>query len=248
MIQLKHKRRRGGLESGMTLVEVLIGMVIMSIITAMILVTWFALSRSYSYSATSFKTRDHAREAVARMEREIRDAQSKPGTTETALIRARPLTVVVSTTFNMAENANPAVNPRLVMFRLYPDGELWRFYDVNDSGTIAHVDMNSDDWPANTNHVAEQVNGEGARLLVSNVVNDRIPSTCPTCSTTSPTALFHYSYYEADGDLVQDTRVLGTENRRRVVSVQISLLVDLNPAHSPIYTEFQTSAQLRNQQ
>ena len=241
MPRLKHKRRRGGQQSGMTLVEVLVGMMIMSVITVMILVTWFALSRSYSYSATSNKTRDHAREALARMEREVRDAQINPDTSETALIRARPLTVVVSTTFNIAGNSDPGMVPRLVMFRLYPDGELWRFYDANNSGAIDNVDMNSDDWPGNANPAAEQVNGEGARLLVKNVVNDKVPS------TASPTSLFSYSYYEADGDLVQDTRVLGTENRRRVVSVQINLLVDLNPAHSPIYTELQTSAQLRNQ-
>ena len=127
------------------------------------------------------------------------------------------------------------------MFRLYPDGELWRFYDATTDGSIANVNMSSDDWPGNANPRAEQVNGEGARLLVKNVVNDKVPS------TASPTSLFSYSYYEADGDLVQDTRVLGTENRRRVVSVQINLLVDLNPARSPIYTELQTSAQLRNQ-
>ena len=134
----------------MTLIELLISMIIMTIITVMILVTWFALSRSYSYSATSNRARDNAREAVARLEREVRDAQSNPGTSETALIRARPLTVVVSTTFNMAGNTNPALVPRLVMYRLYPDGELWRFYDANGNGTIAHVDMNSDDWPAAT--------------------------------------------------------------------------------------------------
>ena len=99
----------GAQQSGMTLVEVLIGMVIMSVITVMILVTWFALSRSYSYSATSNKTRDHAREALARMEREIRDAQINPNTSETALVRARPLTVVVSTTFNMAGNSDPGM-------------------------------------------------------------------------------------------------------------------------------------------
>lgn len=226
----------------MALVELLIGMVIMTIITAMILVAWLALSRSYSYSATSSKARDNARESIARLEREIRDAQSNPGTSETALIRARPLTVVVSTTFNMAGNSSPTLVPRLVMYRLYPDGELWRFYDKNNNGAIANVNLNADDWPGNANPVAEQVNGEGARLLVRDVVNDKVPS------TGSPTSLFRYSYYDTDGELVQDARVLGTDNRRRVVSVQVNLLVDLNPAHSPIHTELQTTAQLRNQQ
>jgi prepilin-type N-terminal cleavage/methylation domain-containing protein len=242
MARLKHTWQRGGRQSGMTLIELLIGLIIMSIITAMILVSWFALSRSYSFSATSNKARDYAREATARLEREIRDAESHPSTTEAALLRARARTVVVSTTFNRAGNSAPSMTPHLVMFRLYPDGELWRFYDEGGNGSIEGVDMNADGWPGNPYSVAEQASGEGGRLLVKDVVNDKVPS------VGSPTPLFHYSYYETDGDLVQSTTVLGAANRRSVVSVQFNLLVDLNPAHSPVYTEFQTTAQLRNQQ
>lgn len=241
-MRLPAYKRRESAQRGMTLVELLVGMIIMSIITAMILVTWFALSRSYSHSATSNKARDLAREATARLERETRDAQSDPTTTEAALIHARARTIVVSTTFNRAGNEAPSTIPRLVMYRLYPNGELWRFFDADGDGAIAGVDTSVDDWPANPYATAEQATGEGGRLLVKNVVNDRVPS------TTSPTPLFHYSYYEIDGSLVQSTTVIGAADRRRVVSVQFNLLVDLNPTHSPIYTEFQTTAQLRNQQ
>jgi prepilin-type N-terminal cleavage/methylation domain-containing protein len=236
-----HRHRRDQ-QSGMTLVELLVGMTIMSVITAMVLVTWFALSRSYSFSATSSMARDNAREATARLVREVRDAESNPATSEAALIRARVRTVVVSTTFNMSGNASPSKVPHLVMYRYYPDGELWRFYDKNGNGSIENVDMSVDGWPANPNPVAEQVNGEGGRMLVKDVVNDKVPS------VANPTPLFRYSYYRDDGVLVQDTTVIGAANRRRVVSVQLNLLVDLNPAHSPIYSEFLTTAQLRNQQ
>lgn len=233
-------------QRGLTLVELLVGLIIMSILTTMILVSWFALSRSYSYSVTSNKARDSAREAIARLARETRDAQSVDATAEAALIRARARTVVVSTTFNMADNGDPTTTPRLVMYRLYPDGQLWRFYDKDRDGVIDNVDMNADGWPANPYQPSERVSGEGARLLVKDVVNDVVPS------TGHPTPLFHYSYYETNagpnyGQLTQDTTVLGANNRRKVVSVQMNLLVDLNPARSPIYTEFQTTAQLRNQ-
>jgi len=235
-------RHRGDHQSGMSLVELLISMIIMSVITVMILVSWFALSKSYSYSVSSNEARDTAREATARLEREIRDAESVSTTSEAALIRARVRTIVVSTTFNIAGNAGPSTVPRLVMYRLYPGGELWRFFDVNGNGVIEGVDMNADGWPGNPYLVGERAAGEGHRMLVKNVVNDKVPS------DTNPTPLFRYSYYrEADGELVQDTTVLGATNRRRVVSVQFDLLVDLNPARSPIYTEFQTTAQLRNQ-
>ena len=127
------------------------------------------------------------------------------------------------------------------MYRLYPNGELWRFYDENGNGAIGGVDMSADGWPANPHVLAERTAGEGARLLVKDVVNDKVPS------SSAPTPLFHYSYYQDDGELVQDTTVIGTANRRKVMAVQMNLLVDLNPAHSPIYTELQTTAQLRNQ-
>jgi prepilin-type N-terminal cleavage/methylation domain-containing protein len=230
-----------GRQAGLTVVELLVAMAIMSIITAMILVSWFALSRSYAYSATSNKAREHAREAIARIEREVRDAQSDPDSSEAALLRAHPRTIVVTTTFNVAGNDSPVVNPRIVMYRLYPDRELWRFADTDADGVISGVDMDADGWPANPYLAAEQETGEGGRLLVGHVVNDIIPS------TDSPTPLFRYSYYETDGDLVQATSISGVD-RGRVVSVQINLMVDLNPARSPIYTEFQTTAQLRNQQ
>lgn len=228
-------------QSGLTLIEVLISLIIMSIITTMILVSWFALSRSYSYSVTSNKARDLAREAIARMEREIRDAQSVDTTAEAALVRARVRTIVITTTFNEAGNDDPTTTPHLVMYRLYPNGQLWRFYDKDKSGSIANVNLNTDGWPANPYLPSETLNGEGGRMLLRNVVNDVVPS------ATGPTPLFRYSYYLPDGELTQDATVLGTSNRRKVVGVRLTLLVDLNPSHSPIYTEFQTTAQLRNQ-
>ncbi len=228
-------------QSGMSMIELLIAIGIMSVITVMILVSWLALSRSYSYSATSSKARDHAREAMARMEREIRDAQGHPDTAEFALIRAQARTIVVSTTFNIAGNDDPNVEPRLVMFRLYPNRELWRFHDSDGDGVIAGVDSDVGGWPANVHQLSEQASGEGARMLLAHAVNDIVPS------ASSPTTLFRYTYYDTDGTLVQTNTVSGAD-RGRVVSVQINLMVDLNPARSPIYAEFQTTAQLRNQQ
>jgi prepilin-type N-terminal cleavage/methylation domain-containing protein len=233
------RARRG--QQGITLIELLVSLIVLSILTTMILVTWFALSRSYSYSITSNNARDYAREAVARLEREVRDAQADNATAEAALIRARPRSIVVATTFNRSDSHNPTTTPYLVMYRLYPNGQLWRFYDQNKNGTIGGVDLNDEGWPANPYSVSETTNGEGARLLARNVVNDVVPS------ATHPTPLFRYSFYDTDGSLETEQMVLGVNNRRQVVSVHIDLLVDLDPAHSPIYTEFETTAQLRNQ-
>lgn len=236
-------------QSGITLMELLIAMAIMSIISAMILVSWFALSRSYSYSVTSNKAREFARDGMARLEREIRDTQDNAATSDVGLLRARVRTIAIETSFNVDGNEDPTSPPRLVVFRLYPDGEIWRFYDSDGDGRIeldggaAYLDLSQDGWPANPYDADEPDHvTDGKMLLVKNVVNDAVPS------AGSPTPLFRYSYYESDGDLVQDTTVLGKDNRAKVVAVQINLLVDLNPAHSPVYTELQTTAHLRNQQ
>ena len=149
-----HSRQTRGArgEAGISLVELLIAMGIMSIISAMILMSWFALSNSYSYSVTSNNARDNAREAIARVEREVRDAESHPNTSEVALVRARARWIVVSPRRSMTGcNTNPNTLPRLVMYRLYPDGELWRFQDADRDGVIAGVDMSPIDlWPRPT--------------------------------------------------------------------------------------------------
>ena len=169
-------RRKG--QRGITLMELLIAMTIMTLITTMIIVSWLALSDSYSYSVRSSVARDDAREAIARMAREIRDAQSNPNGGEAALLRARPRSILITTTFNEAGNTDPASVPHLVMFRLYPDGELWRFEDrpvggVYD-GVIDNVALSiADTWPGANPYGAvesvEQTTGEGASLLCKDV-------------------------------------------------------------------------------
>jgi hypothetical protein len=197
---------------------------------------------------TSSKAREHARDGIARLEREIRAVQDNSATSDVGLVRARIRTVIIESSFNVVGNEDPTSTPRLVVFRLYPNGELWRFYDSNGNGAIdlsggATLDPNLDGWPANPYDANEPATvTDGKMLLAKNVVNDVVPS------TGSPTPLFHYSYYAADGSLAQTTSVYGRDNRAKVVAAQINLLVDLNPAHSPVYTELQTTAHIRNQQ
>ncbi len=243
---LRILRQTGGkrrAQSGMTLVELLIGMTVTTVLTAMILVSWFALSRSYSYSIQSSEARDNARFALSRMAREIRDAENNPAVSETAIRRARARWIEFYTTFNESGNTDPTSTPHLVMFRLYPDQELWRYEDTDGSGTIANVSESVSDWPGlNVLNVSEQANGEGARMLCDHIVNDIVPS------KTDPTALFEYARYDTTGSLYLEPVVLGNnaDNRQAIVSVQIHLLADVNPARSPTYADLQTTAQLRN--
>ena len=67
-------------QRGITLIELLISMMIASIISSMLLVSWFALQSSYYYSINSNNARDKGRQALSRLEREVRDAEQVPGT------------------------------------------------------------------------------------------------------------------------------------------------------------------------
>jgi prepilin-type N-terminal cleavage/methylation domain-containing protein len=228
-------------QRGITMIELLAAMAVAGILTVMMLSSWFALSDSYSFTVRSDKARDKARQAISRLEREIRDAENRADVTEVSVVRARPWFIVIYTTFNKDGNESASTRPRLVMYRLYSDGELWRFHDENNNGVIGGVETSSEPWPALTFNVAEQINGEGGQLLTDSVVNMRVPS------ASSPTPLFQYSYYATDGTTVLANMVLGTNNRYKIKSVEINLLVDTNPEHSPVYTNLQTTAQLRNQ-
>jgi prepilin-type N-terminal cleavage/methylation domain-containing protein len=228
-------------ERGMTLIELLIGMTIMTVLTTMILMGWFSLSRSYSFTVASSDARDSGRQALSRMAREIRDAETNPSAAETSIVRARARWIEFYTTFNLAGSSSATTAPRLVLYRLYPNGQLWRFQSQPGETAIANVSLNDNGWPSSNNFALdERLNGEGAMLMVDHAVNDSVPS------SSSRTALFEYEQYGASGNVTLSPTVTGTASRAGIVAVQIHLLVDLNPSRAPVYADFQTTAQLRN--
>ena len=239
------KRRRA--QAGVSLIELLVGMIIMSIITTMILITWFALQGSFSYSVASNVQREDARVALSRMQREIRDAESLPGvsTSQPALYRAHAYWIAFFTTFNKVGNTSADTEPRLVAYRLYSDGSLWRFQDTGGDGYISGVaglrSLNdpapSTDDPSGYS-LTEQTNGEGAQKVVGSAVN--------FTRSGGPLAILNYLYYDSSGAHTAAIVSDGTA-RANTRAVTTRLLVDLNPGHSPIYADLAVTSQLRNQ-
>jgi type II secretory pathway pseudopilin PulG len=232
-------------QAGISLIELIVSMSVMLVITAMILLGWFALQDSYSYSTRSNVQRDDARQALSRMQREIRDAEARPlPDTEPAIVRARPFWIEFSTTFNTASAMAVDSVPRLVMYRLYSDGTIWRYEDLNGDGDFgADVDLNpATDKPSGWS-VDEQAAGEGARLVLRNVINySQNPS--------SPTPLFLYTYYDDNGTLVTADHAynMGTSmDRTNTIAVTIHILDDLVPGKAPVAADLRVTAQLRNQ-
>ena len=91
-------------QGGMTLVELLVAMLILSILTTMIIGTWIALQSSSAQTISSDRARETARDAMSRLRREIRDAQAQregqPLAGSPAIISAGPTQIVFSTAFN----------------------------------------------------------------------------------------------------------------------------------------------------
>jgi len=233
-------------QEGLTLVELVVGMVILGIVSTMLLMTWFSLSRSYAYSVHSSMAMDYGRQAIARMEREIRDASSAPTSVsepypDPAIVVAQPYWICFSTTFNNTGNDIPddPTALRLVVYRLYTDGSLWRFADGDDADeTISGISMADDPSGGASPNVLEQKYGEGAMRLCPFVVNLVVSPATP---------LFMYNYYSNSGALMSVPSVssLNTQTAR-IVAVQTHLRVDLSPSRAPVYTDFLNTATLRN--
>jgi Tfp pilus assembly protein PilW len=140
-------------QRGMMLMELLIAMVIATIITSFLLVSWFALQTSYSRSVKSAESRETARDAVARMTREIRDAAANAG--DPTFFVAKPSQIVFTTPFNDANGANMRI-----MYQLVGGG----------AGEGGRIVRGSDD---NGNDVIDP--GERQIVIAGNVVNGSTP-------------------------------------------------------------------------
>ena len=79
--------RSGKGQDGLTLIEILISMIILSIITTMLVMGWVNLQRGYAFTVSSNNSRATARDAISRVSSELRAAQ--PNTLPTVTPRPR---------------------------------------------------------------------------------------------------------------------------------------------------------------
>jgi type II secretory pathway component PulJ len=219
--------QRESREAGITLVELLVAMTIMSVVAAMLILTWTSLSASFAHTTRSSDARDFARQAASRMERELRDAEAQLTTGNykglPAILWASANKIIFVTTFNNAGNDMPAAQPLAMMYYL-DHGTLYMRRDANDD---------------------KQWDDPNARELVPYVVNQ-------SAEVAVKTPVFSYTYVADDGSFVtmhpaDDSVSLSEALRARIVSVSFTLLVDVNPGHAPAPMTLTTTAQLRNQ-
>lgn len=213
--------RRVQRQRGVTLVELLVVLIVMSVISTMIVGTWFALAQGYSRESQSSEQRDFAQQAVERLTRELRDAQAAPSalTSPAAIVGTDlgPYEISFNTSFNTTTASNPTSVPRLVRYVL-TDGTLYR-------------DLAG---PDRTFGTADDSRG----ILVEHVVNEG-----------QGVDLFQYYYYDGTGRMVHSTGTsqVPSSLTNRIKAIKVTLLVDLQPGRSPEYMKIVNMVQLRNQ-
>jgi type II secretory pathway pseudopilin PulG len=221
-------------QSGITLVELLVAMTILTVVTTMIIISWLALQSSYAQTTTANDSRSAARDALVRVSREIRTATAAPGSaagTEVFTV-AQPTEVDFYSSFNVTgQRADGTGTAALRLTKIYLSGtmpyqKLLLVKDSNKNGTVG-------------DGTDQQI------ILASNVVNNSIPS------TSSPTtAVFTYWYRDSNG-ILQPTPAVPNALHPEVtlasiVSVSVRLLVDTNLNHTPAAADLQTMVRPQN--
>lgn len=211
------QQRPFGGQAGVTLVELLVVIGIMAVVSSMIIGVWFALQSSYAYSTKASLSRQTARDAMSRMVREIRDAQSLSSGAASILL-AQPNEIKFTTAFN---DPGPSGAGRVRLVRYW--------YDAGEQAIYRQRDTNLDG-----------VLGEGDRLdtVARYIVNGITPS------AGDPTPLFQYTYIDSSGAQQTTSIVYDTAS---VQTVHIRIIADLNPGRSPNYIDLNSTVQPRNQ-
>lgn len=214
-------------QSGITLIELLVSIIVMGILSSMIIGTWISLSNAYSFNSHSNKQRDLARQAISRMSREIRDAQAPwTGVTRTAFKLVKSDQIQFYSTFNAVGAPDPSTRPQLTRFILR-GGTIYREKPGPNGVFDRGVDVGVDDV---------------STPLVGYVVND------PESVSKD---LFTYHYYDLSG-LVSSNSTDSTHplvplpSPGVVQAVGLNLYVDENPGRSPNYMDLNTTVKPRN--
>lgn len=224
-------------QAGITLVELLVSMIILSIVTTMLIVGWIALQSSYAQSVNANDARSSARDALTRISSEIRGAQQSPLATagSPVFIVANPTEVAFYSSYNQpGASADGTGTGALRLTRIYLD-------------TTGSTPQKTLRWQRDTNNNGAFDSGDRTMVLTANVVNQSVPS------TGSPTAIFAYGFLDA-GTIPATIRTsptiptatYPTATLLSIISVNIRLIVDANLNHTPAPVDLQTFVRPRN--
>ncbi len=244
MHPVRTQGRRG--QSGLTLIEILVAMVILAVISTMLIMGWVNLQRA---SATALRT-NHARatlrDAMSRISKELRAAQPTAlptaipaSTTAPFMTWAGPTEVRFYSAFNSAAVTDDGSGTTALRLT-----RLWL-----DADTVPPVPWNPS---CRTLYWQRDMDGNGSFadasdrsiVLARNVANEIVPD---GPAGTSYTAVFTYGYRPTKSDPVQWTdNVGGGLDLSNVVAVAVRLIIDKKMGGTPNYADLTTTVRLRN--
>jgi type II secretory pathway pseudopilin PulG len=238
---MRTPRRQGrDPQAGITLMELLISMIILSIVTTMLIGAWISLQRAYASTSAKNKATATARDALDRISSELRTAQgpiynASPSPTTSSpfyLTQAPPHYVcdAYDCVFYSAYN-----NPSAALYS-GPVGRsqlkltaIW----LDQSGSQPQKTLW---WERDTSGNGLGAPGNRKIKLATNVVNAALtkPIFTYTLRTTSP------PYQNVT------TLPLGTTDAANLAWVGVDLIVDANLSHTPTYIDLKTTVEPRN--
>lgn len=243
--------RRDGRDSqaGVTLIELLISMIVLSIVTTMLIAGWINLQRASAFAVSANNARATARDAMSRISSELRGAQptSLPTATSSAtptpaplppVTMAAPMEVRFYSSFNSAAaNADGSGLTALRPTRIWLDTATVPSPPWSAQGRTLYWqrDMNSNGSFTDA--------GDRSIVLARNVVNTLVAD---AINGTSYTAVFRYAYRDAGDHVLWKDNADSSLVLASVVAVRVRLIIDSNMAHTPNPVDITTTVRLRN--
>jgi prepilin-type N-terminal cleavage/methylation domain-containing protein len=233
-------RRRS--QSGMTLVELLVALIITSIISTMLIVGWIDLQRSSAFALRSNDMRSSVRDALARVSSELRNTQptvlpttsATPATAPVLITTAQPMDVRFYSVYNNSVAvSDPTGTNALRLTRIWLD----------TTGSTTQKPQSTLYWQRDTNNNGSLDSGDRKMVLAKNVVNSGIANNSVT-PATSYSAIFTYWYLNGANIVTADT-VTGA-NLNAIVGVQVRIIADDNLQRPPAPVDLMSTVRLRN--
>lgn len=238
-------------EAGLTLVEVLVSMIILSIITTGLITAWINLQRGANFAVAANNSRATARDAISRVTSELRAAQPtalpSPVPTETAMPAGMPPITLAGPNSVQFYSAYNVANAKADGTGVTAIRKTWIYLETTP--TVPSVQK--------TLYLKRDMNGDGnfdgtgdrTIILARNVVNPSIPDAKnePPSGGTTYTPLFRYAYRATQTDPIQWTdNSSGALNLSLIVAIRVRVISDANIARTPKFIDATTTVRLRN--
>jgi type II secretory pathway pseudopilin PulG len=225
-------------QAGITLMELLISMIILSIVSTMLIGAWISMQRAYASSSARNAATASVRDALDRVSSEIRTAQGVTFSASPSPSTSSPFYLTGAAPYLC--DANDCVfysaynNPDAVLNSgPYGRGQLrltaiW----LDTSGTKAQKTLY---WQRDTNSSGSLDAADRKVILAKNVVNTAAAINKPI-----------FTYNLRSGGTYSTVTALTAANVATLVSVQVDIIVDANLSHTPTYVDLRTTVEPRN--